>query len=182
MATKMSMQTPQDLFIHELSDMLSAEQIIVEMLREASGVVSHPELKQGLTAHLTESEQQARNIEQIFSQMGAKPHPVTCHAAQGLRQSLQDGLAATPSAQVIDGLVTGGAIKTEHLEIAGYTCLIEKAQAMGQTEAVTLLQQNLAGEEKTLQKLQTISQQLTQQAAMSMQGAASGMQQGASAQ
>ena len=182
MATNMSMQTPQDLFIHELSDMLSAEQIIVEMLREASGVVSNPQLKQGLTAHLTESEQQARNIEQILSQMGTKPHPVTCHAAQGLRQSLQDGLKAKPSAEVCDGLVTGGAIKTEHLEIAGYTGLIEKAQAMGQTEAVTLLQQNLAGEEKTLQKLQTISQQLTQQAAMSMQGAASSAQQSASTQ
>ena len=182
MAAKMSMQTPQDLFIHELSDMLSAEQIIVEMLREASGVVSNPDLKQGLTAHLTESEQQARNIEQIFSQMGAQPHPVTCHAAQGLRQSLQEGLAAMPSAEVCDGLVTGGAIKTEHLEIAGYTCLIEKAQAMGQTEVVTLLQQNLAGEEKTLQKLQMISQQLVQQAAMSMQGAGSGAQQSASAQ
>jgi ferritin-like metal-binding protein YciE len=178
----MSMQTPQDLFIHELSDMLSAERIIVEMLREASSAVSHPELKQGLTAHLTESEQQARNIEKIFTQMGANPHPVICHAAEGLRQSLRDGLAAKPSAQVTDGLVTGGAIKTEHLEIAGYTCLIEKAQAMGQTEAVTLLQQNLAGEEKTLQKLQQISQQLTQQAAMSMQGAASGSQQSTSAQ
>jgi ferritin-like metal-binding protein YciE len=181
-ATKMSMQTPQDLFIHELSDMLSAEKIIVEMLREASSAVSEPQLKQGLTAHLTESEQQARSIEEIFSQMGATPHPVICHAAEGLRQSLRDGLAAKPSAQVCDGLVTGGAIKTEHLEIAGYTGLIEKAQAMGQTEAVTLLQQNLAGEEKTLQKLQQISQQLTQQAAMSMQGAARGMQAGASTQ
>ncbi|MCD6058511.1 MAG: hypothetical protein K0Q89_2041, partial [Thermomicrobiales bacterium] len=33
----MPMQTPQDLFVHELSDIRNAEQIIIQMLEQAQG-------------------------------------------------------------------------------------------------------------------------------------------------
>lgn len=32
---QMSMKSPQDLFVHELSDTLSAEQIVIQILGEA---------------------------------------------------------------------------------------------------------------------------------------------------
>ncbi len=66
---------------------------------------------------------------------------------------------------VLEGAVVGGAIETEHLEIAAYTGLVEKAQAMGMTEAAQLLQQNLRQEENMLQQLTQIGQKLTQQMA-----------------
>ena len=165
MSSTMPMQTPQDLFIHELSDTLSAEQIIVEMLGQAQGMVQNPQLRQGLQKHQQESQEQAQRVQQVIQMMGEQPHPVTCHAAQGLMQSLMDVVQSGPSPEVLEGAVVAGAIKTEHLEIAGYTGLIEKAQAMGQSEAAQLLQQNLQQEQAMLQQLQGISQQLTQQMA-----------------
>ena len=161
--SQMPMQTPQDLFVHELSDMLSAEQIIVTMLQEAQGVVSNPQLQQGLQLHETQTRQHAERLQQVLQMVGGQPHPVECHAAAGLRQSLQEGLQAKPSAQVIDGLVTGGACKTEHLEIAAYTGLVEKARALGQLEAAQLLSQTLREETEMLRQVEQISQQLTQQ-------------------
>lgn len=164
-SSNMPMQTPQDLFVHELSSTHSAEQIVVKMLEEAQGLVQNPELKEGLRMHAEQSREQAQRLEQIFQQLGAEPHPVQCHSAQGLHRELQDALQAQPSAEVVEGLVVAGACKTEHLEIAAYTGLVEKAQAMGQSEAVQLLQQSLQEEQQMLQSVEQISQQLTQQMA-----------------
>jgi len=176
---KMPMQTPQDLFIHELSDIRNAEQIIIQMLEQAQGIVQNAQLKDGLRMHAEQSRQQVQRIQQVFDQMGVQPHPIECHAAQGLYQELQEAQQSQPSPQVLEGLVVGGACKTEHYEIAAYTGLVEKARAMGQTEAAQLLQQNLQEEQQMLQKVEQISQQLTQQMA-SMSGSQSGQQAGAS--
>ena len=178
-ATRMPMQTPQDLFVHELSDIQNAEQTIVQMLEEAQGLVQHPQLKEGLRLHAEQSRQQAQRVQQVFQQLGVQPHSVQCHAVQGLYQELQEARQARPSPEVLEGLVVGGACKTEHYEIAAYTGLIEKARAMGQTEAARLLQQNLQEEQQMLQQVEQISRQLTQQMA-SMAGTRSGQQAGAS--
>jgi ferritin-like metal-binding protein YciE len=172
---QMPMQTPQDLFVHELSDIHNAEQIIVQMLGQAQGLVQNPQLKEGLRMHEEQSRQQAQRIQQIFQQMGVQPHPVQCHAVEGLFQELKEAQQSGPSPEVLEGLVVGGAAKTEHYEIAAYTGLIEKARAMGQTEAAQLLQQNLQEEQQMLQQVEQISQQLTRQMA-SMAGMQSGQQ------
>ena len=174
-ANQMSMQTPQDLFVHELSDIHNAEQLIVQMLGDAQGLVQNPRLKEGLRMHQEQSRQQAQRIQQIFQLMGMQPHPVQCHAVEGLYQELQEAQQFNPSPEVLEGLVVGGAAKTEHYEIAAYTGLIEKARAMGQTEAAQLLQQNLQEEQQMLQQVEQIAQQLTQQMA-AMAGAQSGQQ------
>jgi ferritin-like metal-binding protein YciE len=176
---QMPMQTPQDLFVHELSDIRNAEQIIIQMLEQAQGMVQNSQLKDGLRMHAEQSRQQVQRIEQVFTQMGVQPHPIECHAAQGLYQELQEAQQSQPSPQVLEGLVVGGACKTEHYEIAAYTGLVEKARAMGQTEAAQLLQQNLQEEQQMLQRVEQISQQLTQQMA-SMSGTQSGQQADAS--
>ena len=176
---QMPMQTPQDLFVHELSDIRNAEQIILQMLEQAQGMVQHPQLQEGLRMHAEQSRQHAQRIQQVFDQLGVQPHPIECHAAQGLYQELQEAQQSNPSPQVLEGLVVGGACKTEHYEIAAYTGLVEKARAMGRTEAAQLLQQNLQEEQQMLQRVEQISDQLTQQLA-SMSGRQSGQQASAS--
>ena len=105
--------------------------------------------------------------------MGVQPHPVQCHAVEGLFEELKEAQQSGPSPEVLEGLVAGGAAKTEHYEIAAYTGLIEMARAMGQTEAAQLLQQNLQEEQQMLKQVEQISQQMTRQMA-----AMSGMQPG----
>jgi ferritin-like metal-binding protein YciE len=162
---QMPMQTPQDLFVHELSDIHSAERIIVQMLQEAQGLVQNGKLKEGLRMHMQQSEEQAQRVMRVIQMMGQQPHPVTCHAVEGLRTELQEVQESNPSPQVLEGVVTGGVLKTEHYEIAAYTGLIEKARAMGLSEAAQLLQQNLQEEQQMLQQIEQIARQLTQQMA-----------------
>ena len=104
-------------------------------------------------------------MEQVIQQMGAQMHPVWCHAVEGLHQELKEAQQANPSPPVLEELVVGGAAKTEHVEIAAYTGLIEKARAMGQTQAAQLLQQNLRDEQRMPRQVEQISRQMTRQMA-----------------
>ena len=166
----MPMQTPQDLFVHELSDIHNAEQVIVQMLEEGQQLVQNPQLKEGMRRHAEQSRQHAQRVQQVIDQMEAKMHPVECHAIQGMHQELQEAQQSNPSPHVMEGIVASGATKTEHYEIAAYTGLVEQAKAMGQQEAAKLLEQNLKEEQQMLAQVEKISQQLTQQMA-SMAGA-----------
>jgi ferritin-like metal-binding protein YciE len=159
--------------------MLRAEQLIVQMLEEAQGLVQTPPLREGLRMHAEQSRQHAQRVQQVLQQIGAQMHPVQCHAVEGLYQDLQEVQQANPSTEVLEGTVVGGASKTEHYEIAAYTGLLEKARAMGQSEATRLLQQNLQEEQQMLQRVEQLSQQLTRQMA-AMPGTSAGQQAGTS--
>lgn len=164
----MPMQTPLDLFVHELSDTYDAEQQLTSILGEAQNLAQNEQLRQGIQHHLQETQQQIQNLDQIFQQLGQERHPVRCHAVSGLYQSLQDVLQSNPSPQVLEGALVAGLLKSEHLEVAGYSGLVTKAQAMGQQEIVNLLQQNLDQELAQFEKLTQIGQQLSQQMAQQM--------------
>jgi len=74
-------------------------------------------------------------------------------------------MQANPSPAVLQGLVVDGACKTEHLEIAAYTGLVEKARSMGLTEAADLLEHSLHEEQRMLERVEKLARELTQQMA-----------------
>lgn len=86
-----------------------------------------------------------------------------CHAVQGLYQEIKDVQKEPPPPAVLEGLVAGGAAKTEHYEIAVYTGPVTKARAMGQDQAAQTLAQNLQEEQQMLQRVEQIAQQMAQQ-------------------
>jgi ferritin-like metal-binding protein YciE len=177
----MPMTTPRDLFLHELSDAMSAEQQILKMLPELQKESQHPEIKQALQHHEEETKQQVQNLNLVFEQLGAKPEQTTCYAVKGLGEEHKALHKEKPSPEVLEMANLGGAAKTEHYEIAAYTGLLEKARAMGQTQAVQLLQQNLAQEQTMLRQVEQIGQQLTQQMAATAGASSTGQQPSAGA-
>lgn len=166
----MPMKTPLDLFVHLCSDMYSAENIIAQMLGQAEKVATNDQLIKDLQMHRQQTEQHAKNLERVFQLIGQNPHHVVCHAAQGLAQSLKEGASQSQSHDVTDGLVIAGGCETEHLEIAAYTGLIKQARALGQTNVIDLLQQNLRQEQQALEKLEQAADQLDAKSAKMMGG------------
>jgi ferritin-like metal-binding protein YciE len=67
--------------------------------------------------------------------------------------------------QLVDAVILGGVVKTEHLEIAMYEGLITKAEAMGADDVVALLQENLEQEQRTLELAEKQAQQVSQKLA-----------------
>jgi hypothetical protein len=79
--TSDTLDTPLKLFVHELSDIRSAESIILTMLEGAIEAVSNASLKAGLKAHHKQTEQHLANVDQVFQLIGEQPEPIECKGA-----------------------------------------------------------------------------------------------------
>jgi ferritin-like metal-binding protein YciE len=160
---KMPMETAMDLLVHELSDIRSAEEIIIGMLETASGSATNAELKKGLEMHLEQSRGHLENVNAALEAVGEKPHNVECKGAKGLEEELKEAIKSKPSPEVLDSLIAGGAAKTEHYEISAYSGMVDLAKMLGQSEAEKLLSENLKQEEETLKKVEKIEGTLAKQ-------------------
>jgi ferritin-like metal-binding protein YciE len=156
----MSLATPHELFVHELADAMSAEQIILKMLPELAKEARHPEVKQAIQEHERETRQQVKNLEQAFKQLGEQPEPTTCHAAEGLQKEHEALHEERPTPEILEMANLTGAAKTEHYEIATYTALVQMARDLGQREVATLLKENLDQEKAMAKRVQALSKVL----------------------
>ena len=159
----MPMQSPMDLFLHELGDIYDAEQRIAQILPQLASESADPQAQQDYQTHLKETQQQIQNLEQVFQVLGAQPQRETCAAIQGLKTEHDTFVKENPSPDILTMFDLGAAAKTEHYEIASYTGLVEKCNLMGQQQCAQLLQQNLQQEQAMLQRVMRDGQQLGQQ-------------------
>jgi ferritin-like metal-binding protein YciE len=153
----MSLATPRDLFIHDLSDMLSAENIIRGMLTEVISETKEPEHKKAFQHHLRETEGHIKNLQAVFKAIGEQPEPIVCHGAEGLKKEHDSLKEEKPSGHVLEMGLLGGASKTEHYEIASYSDLVQMAKDLGETDAAKLLKENLDQEKAMAKTLETLS-------------------------
>lgn len=164
LATKMS--DPRELFLHELGDVLYVERTLVRTLPKLQEEASDEELTLGFEEHLDETRRHVKNVEQAFEQLGEKPSAEKCPGIDGIKQEHDDFVTKeSPSQDVLDSFLTGAGARTEHYEIAAYEGLVTMAEAMGETEVVQLLSENLEQEKQALEKLKTIGKRLAKEGA-----------------
>ena len=155
------MQTAHELFVHELTDMLDAEQQLVKALGKQSEEVTNPELKKGLAAHQKQTQKQAERLQQIFEELGESPEQTECKGVRGLVAEQESfSQEEDPSEDLLDIFTTGANIKVERYEISAYESLIRMAQQMKHRQAVQLLRENLREEQQTEKKLSALSKKL----------------------
>jgi len=159
-----AIKTMHDAFLHELSDTYDAEQQIAKLLPEMISMAQHPDVKQGLEQHLSETKAQIKNLDQAFQSLDASPQKITCKGMAGILAENQSVLKSIKEKALIDGAIASGSLKVEHYEIATYRCLAVKAQLMGHNHAAQMLQQNLQQEERMAGQLEQIDRQLGQEA------------------
>ena len=156
----------RDLFLHELGDLLYAERTLLKTLPKLQKEASDEELALGFEEHLDETRQHVKNVEQAFEKLGEKPIAEKCPGIEGIKQEHDDFVAKeSPSQDVLDSFLTGAGARTEHYEIAAYEGLVTMAEAMGETEVVELLTDNLEQEKTALEKLKTIGKRLAHEGA-----------------
>ena len=160
----MPLTTPRELFVHELSDAMSAEQIILKMLPELGQEAQHSEVKQAFAEHERETRDQIDKLKEVFDALGERPERTTCHAAEGLRQEHAALHEEDPAPAVLEMGILGAAAKTEHYEIATYTTLQQMARDLGEREAARLLGENLAQEKAMAKRVQDLSKLLSKEA------------------
>jgi len=155
------MQTAHELFIHELQDMLDAEQQLVEALGEQADESSRPDLQKAFESHQAQTQKQVERLEQVFESIGEEPDEVECKGIRGLIEEHNHFKEEEdPAEDIMDIFNVGAAEKVESYEICAYESLIRLAQEMGHTKAEKLLNQNLKEEQQTLKKMQAFSKKL----------------------
>jgi ferritin-like metal-binding protein YciE len=155
------MTEPRELFVHELGDLLFAEQSLVKTLPTLAKESSDAELKAGFEAHLDETKQHVENLKSVFELIGEQPKAEKCPGIEGIKKEHDEFMAQEdPSAEVCDIFLTGAGSRAEHYEIAAYEGLITLAQGLGHEDAVPLLRENLGQEQDALEKLEKVGKKL----------------------
>ncbi len=154
----MKVKTLLDLFIHDLSDIYSAEKQISRALPKMMRAASDENLKNAFQQHLEETRGQIERIDQVIeSHDELRLLRMKCHALEGLVEEAQELIESTEAGPVRDAGLIGAAQKVEHYEIATYGTLIAMAKKLKLTEAATLLGDTLNEEKSTDEKLTDIA-------------------------
>ena len=152
--------TPRDLFLHELGDILYVEEKLTEeVLPKLINEVQSAEFRKSLERHLEQTKGHVTNLEQIFDSMGEQSETEQCLGFEGLKKE-HDEMIGEVSEGLVDMVDAGAAARTEHYEIAAYNGLIEMARALGEREAVGLLEENLKEEREALREVESVAKKL----------------------
>jgi ferritin-like metal-binding protein YciE len=149
MLGRTKVESPKELFIHNLGACLTMENTVEEMLGKHIEEANDSELKQKLRHHREETQAQIRNLHQVFQSIGEEPKEQPCPAIEGIEKEGETNLRLTAD-ELNDAVILAGCAETEHHEIAVYENLIVHANALGQEDVVALLQENLEQEQHTL--------------------------------
>jgi ferritin-like metal-binding protein YciE len=150
--------TMDDLYVTELRDLYDAEKQLTRALPKMAKASSSDELRQAFENHLEQTQGHVKRLEQIFEGLGQKGTGRKCDAMAGLVKEGEDVVSETDASVLRDAGLIGAAQKVEHYEIAGYGTVRAHAEMLGYSDAVSLLEQTLAEEKETDQKLNDLAE------------------------
>jgi ferritin-like metal-binding protein YciE len=153
----MAMESIEELFEHELKDMLGAEHSLLDALEQMAGESSDREIKKAYTQHRKETQGQIKRLEKIFKALGRKPEAESCPGIEGLIKEKKVFMREKPTEELLEFYNLGAGQKAERYEITAYENLIDMADKLGMPDAVELLEETLQEEEAALNKLKAIA-------------------------
>jgi len=151
-------KTMDDLFLHTLQDIYYAENKIVKSLPSMIDTATDAQLKQGLEAHLGETQGHVKRLEQVFQLLSQKPTSVRCPAIDGIIEEAEEITGEVEDKDVLDAAIIAAGQAVEHYEITRYGSLIAWAKRLGRADAARILEQTLNEEKAADKKLTTIAE------------------------
>lgn len=156
----MKLKTLQDLFIHELKDLYSAETQLVKALPKMAKAATHDDLKGAFEEHLEQTKGHVERLEQIGEMCETKLTGHKCKAMAGLVEEGADLISEDAEDAVRDAGLIGAAQRVEHYEMAGYGTAAALAKQLGYDEAVELLNETLEEEKETDERLTELAEEV----------------------
>lgn len=157
-STNTEMKDLHDLYVEQLQDLYDAENQLIKALPKMADAASSPELKQGFTQHLEQTETHAERLKNILSNMGENLKGKPCEAMKGLIKEGDEVTKLKGDADVKDAALIAAAQRVEHYEIAGYGVVRTFAQHLGEEDSRKMLQSTLDEEGETDKKLTALAE------------------------
>ena len=153
----MELETLQDLYIHELKDLYSAEKQIIKALPKMVKAASNPELAAGFKEHLEQTKAQAMRLEEILKNHGESTRGPKCQGMEGVLKEGAEMIEEDAEAEVKDAGLIAAAQRVEHYEMAGYGCAKTYAKLLGDQDGAKLLDTTYSEESETDKKLSKLA-------------------------
>jgi ferritin-like metal-binding protein YciE len=153
----------KELYVDELKVLYNAENQLVKALPKMAKAASSEELRQGFEEHLEQTKGHVQRLEKIFQTLGESPKGKKCKGMEGL---VEEGTEVMEefAGSLMDAALIGAAQRVEHYEIAAYGTACAFAEALGETEQASLLNETLEEEKETDKKLTKLADQINAQA------------------
>jgi ferritin-like metal-binding protein YciE len=154
----MKIENLEQLLVHELRDLLSAERQITKALPKMAKAVSSEELQRAFEHHLEQTKEQITRLEEVFEYLGKSPRAKECVGMKGLLEEGSELMKEELAPDVMDAALISAAQKVEHYEMAAYGAARTYAHMLGYNEAADLLQRTLDEEGETNKKLTRLAE------------------------
>lgn len=130
----------EQLLVHEIVDLLSAEEQLIEALPKMEQAATSKPLKKAIQAHLKETEQQFQRLQTIAEALKLKASDKKiCKAMKGLISEGESAIREIEAGPIRDAAIIGAAQRVEHYEMAGYGTARAFAQLLELQTVVKLL-------------------------------------------
>ena len=160
----MAVQTTQEKFVHEIGDIYDAETQFLRGMEQMVQQATDPTLQGLIQDNIGQTQQQIRNLDQVFSLLGSQPQRQKSDAAAGLVAEAQKIVREASTPTIRDCYISDVSVKNEHFEIASYRTLVSNAEVLGQQQVTPILRQNLQQVEQTAQRIEQAVPQLLKKA------------------
>lgn len=160
------MKTLEDLFEHQLKDLYSAEDQLIEALPKMVENATDSTLKQAFSDHLEETKQHKQRLEEVCDELDLNPNGEKCKAMEGLIKEAESFLKEDLSDEVKNAGLIAEAQRVEHYEIAGYGTVCTYAEELGHKEIADKLKKTLDEEYGADDKLKEIAKDRLNQKAL----------------
>ncbi|MBP0447146.1 DUF892 family protein [Roseomonas sp. SSH11] len=157
------------MLVDQLKDAYSAEKQAIQAMKRTLRKATDEKLKQGIEAHIAQTEEQRDRVEQALDKMGARPGRKVCEAMRGLVEEATHEMEDQEKGPVMDLVIVASQQRMEHYEIAAYGTMAELAKAMGEKEVASLLAQTLAEEKAQDEALTKVTRASILPAALKME-------------
>jgi ferritin-like metal-binding protein YciE len=150
--------TLHDAFLDELRDAYDGEKQLTKALPKMAKAATSPILRDAFETHLEETRGHIERLERVMEGLGEKPRGKHCDGLAGIIEEGKAIMEEDFDEVTLDACLIAAGQRSEHYEIAAYGTLVAWAEAMGHTDAVSLLQEILDEEKAADEKLTSIAE------------------------
>ena len=164
----MKLDSLEKLFVHELKDLWSAENQLLDALPKMEKAATDQGLKKAFHDHREETEQHVSRLKTIFATLEFEPGGHRCQAMAGLVEEAEGLLKEDTTPRVLDAALVAAAQRVEHYEMAGYGTARAYADKLGKYDVADLLQETLVEEGRADIRLTRLAERSINFAAMKL--------------
>ena len=120
----MELNTLEELFVHDLRDLWSAESQVARELERMREAAHDGELRDAIVAYRAVVRRHVQVLEEEFRRRGERPDGKKCRAIAALLEADRRLVSQEAEPAVMDAAIVGAISRMQHYKIAAERCLI----------------------------------------------------------